>query len=59
MSLEVKRKVLIVDDHPIVRQGLTQLISQESDLEVVGEADNSRTAIEAVQRLSSDVVIVD
>ena len=59
MSLVGKRRVLIVDDHPIVRQGLTQLISQESDLEVVGEADNSRTAIEAVQRLASDVVIVD
>ncbi len=59
MSLEGKRTVLIVDDHPIVRQGLTQLISQESDLEVVGEADDVRSAIEAARKLAPDAVIVD
>ncbi|HEY7697969.1 MAG TPA: response regulator transcription factor [Vicinamibacteria bacterium] len=59
MSLETRRRVLIVDDHPIVRQGLTQLISQENDLEVVGEADDAETAIAAVSRLAPDVVIVD
>jgi DNA-binding NarL/FixJ family response regulator len=59
VSLDTRRRVLIVDDHPIVRQGLTQLISQESDLEVVGEADDAATAIEAVSRLAPDVVIVD
>lgn len=59
MSFEAKRRVFIVDDHPIVRQGLTQLISQESDLEVVGEADNAKTALGAVGRLAPDVVIVD
>lgn len=59
MSPENKRRVLIVDDHPIVRQGLAQLISQENDLEVVGEADDARSAIEALSRLAPDVVIVD
>ncbi len=59
MSLEAKRRVFIVDDHPIVRQGLTQLISQENDLEVVGEANDARTAIEAISRRAPDVVIVD
>jgi DNA-binding NarL/FixJ family response regulator len=59
VSLETRRRVLIVDDHPIVRQGLTQLISQENDLEVVGEADDAETAIAAVSRLAPDVVIVD
>lgn len=59
MSPESRRRVLIVDDHPIVRQGLTQLISQENDLEVVGEADNAETAIDSVSRLAPDVVIVD
>jgi len=59
VSLEAKRRVFIVDDHPIVRQGLTQLISQENDLEVVGEADDARTAIEGISRRAPDVVIVD
>jgi DNA-binding NarL/FixJ family response regulator len=59
MSLEAKRKVVIVDDHPIVRQGLAQLISQESDLEVVGEADDAQSAMEAFQKLAPDVTIVD
>jgi DNA-binding NarL/FixJ family response regulator len=59
VSPESRRRVLIVDDHPIVRQGLTQLISQENDLEVVGEADNAETAIASLSRLAPDVVIVD
>lgn len=59
MSVEAIRKVVIVDDHPIVRQGLAQLISQESDLQVVGEADDARTAIEVLERVAPDAVIVD
>lgn len=59
MSVETMRKVVIVDDHPIVRQGLAQLISQQSDLQVVGEADGARTAIEILERLAPDAVIVD
>ena len=39
-----KRRVLIVDDHPIVRQGLRRLIEAESDLEVCGEAETAREA---------------
>jgi len=59
VSVEAMRKVVIVDDHPIVRQGLAQLISQESDLQVVGEADDARTAIEVLERVAPDAVIVD
>jgi DNA-binding NarL/FixJ family response regulator len=59
VSVEALRKVVIVDDHPIVRQGLAQLISQESDLQVVGEADGARTAIEVLERVAPDAVIVD
>jgi DNA-binding NarL/FixJ family response regulator len=51
--------ILVVDDHPILRQGLTQLINQEADLRVCGEADEERTAIEAIAALKPDMVIVD
>jgi DNA-binding NarL/FixJ family response regulator len=59
VSAEGKRTVVIVDDHPIVRQGLAQLISHENDLEVVAEAGDARTGLEAVRNLAPDVVIVD
>jgi DNA-binding NarL/FixJ family response regulator len=51
--------VLIVDDHPIVRQGLAQLIMQEPDLHVCGEAEDEATALGLVARLSPQLVIVD
>jgi len=51
--------ILLVDDHPILRQGLTQLINQEADLRVCGEADEEHTAMEAIAALKPDMVIVD
>src|SRR5215510_14098285 len=54
-----KRKVLIVDDHPIVRQGLRLMIDEEPDLVVVGEAQSEREARVAIRELEPDVVIVD
>jgi DNA-binding NarL/FixJ family response regulator len=54
-----KRTVLIVDDHPIVRQGLAQLINQEKDLEVCGQAEDAHEAMQAIRRLNPDMVIVD
>jgi DNA-binding NarL/FixJ family response regulator len=54
-----KRTVLIVDDHPIVRQGLAQLINQEKDLEVCGQAEDAYEALEAIRRLNPDLVITD
>ena len=53
------RDVLIVDDHPIVRQGLGQLIDREDDLQVCGEAADVREARLALQELDPDVVILD
>jgi DNA-binding NarL/FixJ family response regulator len=52
-------RVLIVDDHPIVRKGLGQLIDAESDMELVGEADSPDAGLEAIARLHPDVVITD
>jgi len=54
-----KRTVLIVDDHPIVRQGLAQLINQEKDLEVCGQAEDAHKAMQAIRQLNPDMVIVD
>ncbi len=53
------RRVLIVDDHPIVRQGLRRMIDPEPDLTVCGEAQNEREARAAIRELKPDVVIVD
>jgi DNA-binding NarL/FixJ family response regulator len=54
-----KARVLLVDDHPILRQGLVQLINQEADLAVCGEAEDSPKAFAAVEELKPDVVLVD
>jgi DNA-binding NarL/FixJ family response regulator len=54
-----KSKVLLVDDHAILRQGLVRLINQEPDLEVCGEAEEGPKAFEMVSKLNPDVVVVD
>lgn len=54
-----KIKVLIADDHVIVRAGLSALLGTESDLEVVGQAKNGIEAVRETVRLSPDVVILD
>lgn len=52
-------RILVVDDHPVVRQGLTLLIDREADLEVCGEADGLAEAIRAYRDLSPDLTIAD
>lgn len=52
-------RVLIVDDHPIVRRGLVQVIEQEPDLEVCGEAEDADSAVAAMKQLTPDVALVD
>jgi DNA-binding NarL/FixJ family response regulator len=59
MEARGKRTVLIVDDHPIVRQGLAQLINQENDLLVCGQAEDAYQAIQAIRELHPNLVIVD
>ncbi len=51
--------VLIVDDHPIVRQGLRTLLELQDDIEVAGEAANGKVAVELAARLAPDVVLMD
>jgi DNA-binding NarL/FixJ family response regulator len=54
-----KRKVFLVDDHPMVRERLAELIRQEADLEVCGEAEDAVTALKAIAALKPDLAIVD
>ncbi len=53
------RRILIVDDHPIVRQGLRRLMENEEDLSVCGEVETARDARIAIKELNPDAVIVD
>ncbi len=52
-------KVLLVDDHPLVREGLVNLISQQADLQICGEAGSEPQALELIRTIRPDVAIVD
>jgi len=52
-------RVMIVDDHPVVRAGLVALIEQEADLTVCGEAEEAVEALSLLERVRPDIVILD
>jgi len=52
-------KVMIAEDHTIVRQGLARLLSDQPGLEVVGQAVNGREAVEMAEKLNPDIIIMD
>src|SRR5437762_11111986 len=54
-----KTRVLLVDDHPILRRGLAQLINQEADMAVCGEAEDAPKAFEAFSTLQPDIAVID
>jgi DNA-binding NarL/FixJ family response regulator len=54
-----KAKVLLVDDHPLVREWLATLINQQSDLQVSGEADSAPKALQLIARINPEIAIVD
>ena len=56
---EARKNIVIVDDHPTTREGLRGVINREPDLLVCGEAANARQAMDAVQKLAPDLVLVD
>lgn len=59
LSVKSKRTVFVIDDHPIVREGLTQLINREPDLAVCGTAEDIYEALKAMQTLKPDIALAD
>jgi DNA-binding NarL/FixJ family response regulator len=54
-----KRRIFLVDDHPLVREGLTNLINEQNDLVVCGEAEDSAGAMTGIAKTRPDVALVD
>jgi DNA-binding NarL/FixJ family response regulator len=54
-----RRRIFLVDDHPLVREGLTNLINGQSDLIVCGEAEDSASAIAGISKARPDVALID
>ncbi|MFN7139453.1 MAG: response regulator [Limisphaerales bacterium] len=52
-------KILLIDDHPLLRNGIAQLISQQKDLVVCGEVDDSLKALDSIEQTNPDIVILD
>ncbi|NLM38396.1 MAG: response regulator transcription factor, partial [Firmicutes bacterium] len=52
-------RVMFVDDHEMVRIGVSSYLSAQPDIEVVGEADNGKTAVEMALKLRPDVILMD
>ena len=52
-------RILLADDHPVVRDGLVAILSTQPDFDVVGEAGNGRSAIQLVQELKPDLILLD
>jgi len=52
-------RILIVDDHAVVRKGLVMVLRQEADFEVVGDAQNGRVGLETAQKLNPDIALID
>src|SRR6266516_3528190 len=54
-----RKRILVLDDHPMMRQGLAQLIGNEGDLSVCGEAENANEAIGKINSLKPDLLLAD
>lgn len=57
--MKKKIRVLVVDDHPLLRRGIKTFLERADDIEVIGEAANGRYALELVQALPADVLLLD
>lgn len=57
--MKEKKRVLIVEDHTLLRAGLKALLSQDAEIEIIGEAENGRDAVRMVATLAPDLVLTD
>ena len=57
--MNARIRILVVDDHPIVRSGITSVLASQPDFDVVGEAGNGDEAVAAASRLAPDLVLMD
>ncbi|MBD59052.1 MAG: DNA-binding response regulator [Citromicrobium sp.] len=57
--MDAKIRILVVDDHLMVRRGIAQLLANAPEVEIVGEAENGETALELCGKLSPDIVLMD
>lgn len=58
-AIRTRTKIFLVDDHPMMREGLAQLIAQETDLAVCGEADDAAAALQQIIKLQPALALVD
>jgi len=58
-TMNKETRILVIDDHPIVRDGLEHLLSRESDLLICGQAEDAEAGLKALEETSPDLVIVD
>jgi DNA-binding NarL/FixJ family response regulator len=56
---EDKSKILVVDDHPMIREGLVRLVDDEQDLAICGQADDAPEALKAISETKPDIVVID
>src|SRR6266571_6247059 len=59
MSIDMKMRILLADDHTILRAGLKMMLNAQPDMEVVGEAQDGRQALHEAQRLQPDIILMD
>lgn len=57
--MKKKIRILLADDHAVVRQGFRMILAGQSDMEILGEAGNGREAVELTEKLQPDVVVMD
>lgn len=58
-DIKTKKQILVVDDHPLVRKGLKELINSEDDMEVCGEASGASDALQMIMKAKPDLVLLD
>ncbi|HAA42055.1 MAG TPA: two-component system response regulator NarL, partial [Pseudomonas sp.] len=59
MNTLTRHRILLVDDHPMMRHGMRQMLELEDDLQVVGEAGNGQEALDQIDGLQPDLVLLD